>query len=64
MNWLHLKMSRKLESILMGILFALVPALVVGLVVLLVSGSWQVALIVWGGMFGLGLDICFGKGCR
>lgn len=64
MNWLRLKLSRRLEAILMGILFALVPALVVGLLVYLASSSWPVAGIVFGGVFGLGLDIAFGKGCR
>jgi predicted tellurium resistance membrane protein TerC len=63
MNWFRLKLSRRLEVILMGILFALVPALVVGVITYLVS-SWQIALIVGGGVFGLGLDINFGKGCR
>lgn len=63
MNWFRLKFSRRLEVILMGILFALVPALVAGVLIYLVS-NWQVALIVGGGVFGLGLDINFGKGCR
>lgn len=64
MNWFRLKLSRRLESILMGILFALVPALVIGLLVYLASSNWPLTGIVFGGAFGLGLDITFGKGCR
>jgi formate/nitrite transporter FocA (FNT family) len=66
-SWLahRLRLSRRTEAILAGILFSLVPALAVGMFVFLASDfNWVLALIVGGAMFGLGLDICFGKGCR
>lgn len=58
------KLSRKLEVILVGVIFAVIPALFFGGFLLLVSGSWTLAGIGFAGVFGFGLDINFGKGCR
>lgn len=59
-----MKIPRKLETILMGILLAAIPALFAGLLVYGYTREWIITGIVTAGIFGFGLDIAFGKGCR
>lgn len=49
-----------------GCVYALLPALAFGLLAGFLFRDVWVALIVWAGMFGFGLDVVFGKGveCR
>lgn len=59
-----MKLPRKIEKILMGVFFAAIPALFAGLLVYGYTREGIITGIVTAGIFGFGLDIAFGKGCR
>lgn len=56
----------KYAHILWGAIYAFLPALAFGLLAGFLFHKMWVALIVWAGFFGFGLDVLFGKGveCR
>lgn len=59
-----MKIPRKLEVILMGIFFSFIPGLCAGLILQAIFQDWTWSCIFAGAVFGFGLDVAFGKGCR
>lgn len=56
-----MKLKKKWKDNLWGVIFALVPALAVGLPAGFLIGDLYIGTIVSAAVFGLGLEIIFGK---